>query len=254
MKEEEEHSHRAIWASAGNAEQDLSAPSVGRHREDSSQASISPAGTGLLRDTALPNRRDLEALYLRYRQELLGYLVHKYRLDEHTAEDVIEDTFLRYWERSPNLRIKGNIRSYLTSVARSVVADRYARQRTVEGNLSLDIQSPDPSPHTAMEQAEIAQQIAQAVDSLAESHRLAMELSEAGLSYKQIASTSKCTEKAARRRKEKAWEQLRLRLSQCGPSCVLGTPRQGQCPARTKDLVCLKYLAFLSLRSRRQEI
>jgi DNA-directed RNA polymerase specialized sigma24 family protein len=114
----------------------------------------------------------------------------------------------------------------------------------------LDIESPDPSPHAALEQAEIAEQVAKAVDSLARSHRLAMELSLAGLSHKQIAAISHCTEKAARRRKEKAWGQLRIRLSKCGTSCVMDTPGQGQCPARARESTCLKYLAFQALRLR----
>jgi len=99
-----------------------------------------------------------------------------------------------------------------------------------------------------MERAEIAEQVATAVDSLARSHRLAMELGQAGLSHKQIAAASNCTEKATRRRKEKAWSQLRLRLSKCGSSCVMGTPRQERCPARSKEFTCLKYLALRALR------
>lgn len=115
------------------------------------------------------------------------------------------------------------------------------------------MQASDLSPHAAMEQDEIAGQVAQAVDSLAESHRLALELKQAGYSTKQIAAIVNCTEKAAQRRLEKARVQLRLALSRCGPSCVMGTPRQDQCPARAKELYCLKWLFIKNLRSQHKK-
>ena len=103
------------------------------------------------------------------------------------------------------------------SVVQSVVADQYAGQLAAGRNLPFEVESNEPSAHTAIEQAEMEQQVARAVDSLTHAHRLALALSQAGLTHKQIAAVTHCSEKAARRRTEKARQHLRLILSRCGP-------------------------------------
>jgi hypothetical protein len=131
MKGQEEHPDRAIRAPAGDA-----GPGLHGEREDETpRASTSSAGDGLPRVIAFGDRRDFETLYLRYRQELLDYIARKYQFDTNTAEDVLEDTFLRYFQRSPNLRVRGDIRNYLMSVAHSVVADQHTGKLPVGGSL-----------------------------------------------------------------------------------------------------------------------
>ena len=262
MKSKEKHPERTIRPPASDADAVMSASGdqqgvlrlppelVGKHKKERRQASASTADADLLRRVAEGDWRAIETVYLRHSQDLLNFIVRRYRwLDEHAAEDVVSDVFLRLFQHRHNLRITRNIRNYLLSVARSMVDDRYEGQLAADRKFSADTQSSNLSPHVAMEQDEMAQQVTQAVDSLAESHRLALELSQTGSSAKQIAALSNCTEKAARRRVEKAKEQLKLALSRCGRSCVMGTPRQEQCPALTKELYCLKRLYAKKLRS-----
>ena len=189
----------------------------------------------------IDDKRSFETLYLRYRNDLLTFIVRRYRLDESTAEDILSDVFLRFYQRRRHIQIKGNLRNYLMSMTRNAVADWFEKHADDADSLSVDVPSLGVSPEEAVEMNEIAREIGRAVDSLTESQRLAMELSESGLSYKQIAAIHNCTEKAAQRRVEKAREQLRQALSHCGPSCVLGTPQQDQCPAKTNNIYCLKY-------------
>jgi RNA polymerase sigma-70 factor (ECF subfamily) len=220
------------------------------HKKKNWQTLASSSDADLMQRLAGGDRRAFETLFLDHRQDLLNFIHKRYlSLDDHAAEDVVGETFLRLWFRRHSLLITRNIRNYLMSVARSVVADRYEGQLAADGKLSADTQSSGLSPHAVMAQDEIAQQVARAVDSLAESHRLAMELRQTGSSAKQIAAISNCTEKAAQRRVEKAREQLRLNLSHCGPSCVMDAPRLGRCPAQAKELFCLKWLYSQQLRS-----
>ena len=204
--------------------------------------------SALVRLTAAGDREAFATLYLRHRPYLLTFVARRYSLDEHAADDVAGEVFLRFFQRNHDIQITGSLRNYLIGLARNVVADRYGRQDHHEVKFPADVPSPGLSAHGVMEQAEIAEQLAHAVDSLADSHRLAIELRQAGLYYKQIAAVANCTEKAARRRAEKARAKLRFSLSRCGPACVMGTGREDQCPARTKNAYCLKYLFLNTLR------
>ena len=99
-----------------------------------------------------------------------------------------------------------------------------------------------------MEREELIRAVGRAVASLSESRRQALELSGSGLSAKQVAAISNCTENAARRRVQEAREELRLLLAPCGRSCVMGTESEEECPARKNTSCCLKWLYLNTLR------
>mgnify|MGYP006304564789 CR=1 FL=1 len=197
----------------------------------------------LLGRAAAGGKRAWAALYRRHRKDLLRYMLWKYQLDENVADDVLSEVFLRLVQYGPHLRVRSNVRSYLLAMVRNALADR-CRQRGAMGgtHVSHDLPARDASAAVAMERAELADRIARALDKLAASHRLALELRQAGLSAREIAAACHCSEKAARRRVEKARVRLRLSLSRCGASCVMGTARQSECPAHSRGEHCLKYL------------
>ena len=137
----------------------------------------------------------------------------------------------------------------MSTMARRIVADRYRESTATEKDIPGDLASSAASPVEIMEREDIASQIGRALGALAHSHRLAFELSQLGLSAKQMAVLTGCTEKAAQRRLEKSREELRYSLSACGNVCAIDSRRLDQCPARMKDSYCLKWLYVLHLRA-----
>jgi len=75
------------------------------------------------------HERDMEAICRRH-----GHALHRYVLsltfgDQHLAEDIVQETFLRAW-RSPELVTDGqeSCRGWLTTVARNLVIDRLRKR------------------------------------------------------------------------------------------------------------------------------
>lgn len=204
----------------------------------------SPSDSDLVHRVVADDREAFEALYLRYRPDLLLFVCRRYAgsLDEHTAEDAISGMFASLWQNRHRLGSVRNLRAYLTAIARNLLADALADRKADRSAPPLaDIISSAPSPAVVAERTELAGQIDRAIDSLAESHRLAMEMSQAGLSAHQIATISNCTEKAAQRRVEKARDRMKQLLCRCGKACVMDSHRQEECPAFRNGLECLKY-------------
>jgi RNA polymerase sigma-70 factor (ECF subfamily) len=207
------------------------------------------ADADLLYRAAEDDRLAFEALYLRYWRDLLNFVRQQNRsLDEHAAEDVLSEVFLRVWQDRCRPHCVRSLRAYLRGIAQNVAARNYRGGKLDGGKLPPDAASPIPTPDVAMERDELGDQIAHALASLAQSHRHAMELVQDGLSAKQIASTADCTEKAVQRRLAKARKQMRNMLSRCGSSCALDQRRPDQCPARKENLHCLKWLYVRGLR------
>ena len=208
-----------------------------------------PADAELLRSAAEGDRQAFEILYLRHRQDLLSYISKRYQwLDEHAADDIAGEAFLRIWRDCDRLGYVRSLPAYLKIIAKNIVARRFRARRPGEVELGSCVAAPGPSPGETSEWDEVSRQVAQAVKSLAKSHRLALESSQTGLSAKQIAAGIGCTENAARRLVQKARKHLAHVLSRCGDSCVMNTDRQEQCPAFVKDFYCLKWLYVKSLR------
>jgi RNA polymerase sigma-70 factor (ECF subfamily) len=74
--------------------------------------------------------RKMESLYLQYGQSVFRYVRTLTMGDEHLAEDITQETFLRAW-RTPDLIVDGPVgcRSWLTTVARNLVVDRLRRRQ-----------------------------------------------------------------------------------------------------------------------------
>lgn len=203
----------------------------------------------LLRRVTEGDRAAFEAIYCTYRQDLLSFVGQRYRsLDAGTVEDVVSKVFVRIWQREQPLSITKDARNYLKSVAKDVVADHLREQARFTKHSRGGPSSPTWHPETVTDQRELARRIAEALAALSQSNRQALELSQQGLSTKQIASHCGCTEKAVRRRVEKTREQLQLTLSRCGRMCVMLTGRADLCPARKKNFYCLKWLYMHHLR------
>jgi RNA polymerase sigma-70 factor, ECF subfamily len=98
------------------------APVIPLRRPESRPRVVQPPAT-------LDERRT-EALYLRHRPSVFRFVRTLTFGDEHLAEDITQETFLRAW-RTPGLVVDGpdGCHNWLTTVARNLVIDRLRRRR-----------------------------------------------------------------------------------------------------------------------------
>jgi RNA polymerase sigma-70 factor (ECF subfamily) len=190
------------------------------------------------------------AIYHLYSQPTLRFIRDRYPLlDDDTAQDVLSEVLLRVWEHRGNLQAVRNVPSYLRIVAKNVVVDRHRRSTNEDIGLPADggVPSAVQLPIVVMEHAQRTCEIASAIDSLAESHRLVLTMDQRGLSAMEIASHFGCSENAVRRRLQKARKHLRSALSYCGDHCAIENQRAEKCPAQ-KKVYCFKWLYIYDLR------
>ncbi len=167
----------------------------------------------------------------------------RYRsLDAHAVEDVVSEVFLRVWQDRQRLDSVDNYRPYLKSIARNVAADGFRRAaRTPLQDLPPDLVCRWPEPHAVVAHEEFSRQVDHALAHLADSHRMAIQLAQEGLSSRQSASLAGCTSKASQRRLEKARQALRDALSHCGTRCVRERDLAYRCPAERDEVHCIKW-------------
>ncbi len=72
-----------------------------------------------------------DRLVLRYQGPLLGYLANLLR-DRAVAEELVQETFLRFLSRAARYRKKGRLRSYLFMVAGNLARDELRRRKAAE--------------------------------------------------------------------------------------------------------------------------
>ncbi len=132
--------------------------------------------------------------------------------DEHLAEDVVQDTWLRFIERSPR---EGRLtRSWLGSVVRHLAIDRLrsrARSRTRE-EAEAPVE-PQSSADEALEHAELLRSVVEAVLALEEPYRSTVLMRYwRGWNARRIASETRAPVATVRSRLQRAHEKLRERL------------------------------------------
>ncbi len=154
-----------------------------------------------------------ETLYLRYYADVLNFIGIRYRsLDGQTAEDVANEMFLKLWQQRHRSHRVQCVKSYLRSIVRNIVADRYRRQKVTEEELPGCAVSQMPLPEIEAMRKELICQVEAAMAGLSQAQRIAFQLAQEGQSAKRIATTFGCTENAARRRIQDAKENLKRAL------------------------------------------
>ncbi len=112
-------------------------------------------------------------------------------LDSGEAEDVVEDTLIRVWERRGELIGVGSIEAYCLTVCRNLALDRSEKREAQ--NVSLDTiayDAPDNAcdAEASMEREEKRKWVGRFFDQLPEKQRTIMQLRDVeGKSYKEVA-------------------------------------------------------------------
>lgn len=168
----------------------------------------------LLAGYAQGDERAFGQLMDRHRQALFGYL-HRLTGDCATAEDLLQETFLRVvdnlWRFVPGKSFRTWLYAIATNLARNELRRR--KRRAWESARDLDEENPGigtEDPLAKMVREENAARLAQCLGSLNGIHRtvFVLRLCE-GLSYDEIAEIVKCKPETARTRMFHALEKLK---------------------------------------------
>lgn len=118
-------------------------------------------------------------------------LAQRITLDRPEAEDVVEDTLVRVWERRATLHDIDNLEAYCLTLCRNLAIDR-AEKREAQ-NLSLSTTAYDAAdtadlPDEALERDERLQLVHECLARLPEKQRTALQLRDIeGHSYQEVA-------------------------------------------------------------------
>ncbi len=157
------------------------------------------------------NRAAFSALVARYTDELLGYF--RRRVGDESAEDLLQETFLRLHKAAPRFVPQATFRTYLYTIARNLASNHH---RDARPSVALDAETSAGAPGAApdpLESAELSDRVRRAVDDLSEPLRDVVILRHyQGLAFRDIAEVLQIPEGTAMRRMSDALLQLRGRL------------------------------------------
>ena len=134
-------------------------------------------------------RGDEQALRLlieRHQQAVIGTVARMLN-DQHEAEDIAQQVFVRIWNAAPKWKPEAKFTTYLFTVARNLVFNE-SRRRSRTKEVSSAHSDETLQPDHGMEKRELHQSIDQAIAALPEQQRLAVVLRTfEGMDYEDIA-------------------------------------------------------------------
>ena len=132
----------------------------------------------------------------RYKDGLVGYLVRLLGNRER-AEDIAQDTFLRFYQRSGSYEERGQLKAYLFRIATNQLRseERRAFRWDKIRNLLRPRNGGPPAQEQALLQDELRHELLKAIAALPLRYRVALVLHEIeGWSYRNISETLDCNE------------------------------------------------------------
>jgi len=163
----------------------------------------------LVRRSVAGSEEAMSLLYTRYSDRIIRY-VFRMTLDRPAAEDIVHDTFVRFFEGMDRYEPRGQLAAFLFTIARRVMADRL-RERA----RSLPIASPagtaaTRSPDEEMEAAELKERVSGALLQLSDKLREVVVLRiYDGMTYAEISGITGVGESTLQSRLLYALEELR---------------------------------------------
>jgi RNA polymerase sigma-70 factor (ECF subfamily) len=159
---------------------------------------------------------DFETLVEAHSTELFAYVWRMLR-DTADAEDCLQETFLRAYRSFARLRPDTNHRAWLYKIATNTTRTHLRQRgriaaRTID--LDPDLQSDKSPPGEQVDQRQLIQAVARAVEALPDLQRAALIMRKyQELSYAEIAAALDCTEESARANVYQALKKLRVQFA-----------------------------------------
>jgi len=156
---------------------------------------------------------DIEPIWREYHARLTGFVARRVR-DPGTAQDIVQDVFLKTQEKLGDLRSRERLGGWLFRIARNAIVDHY-RARRPEEELPAELAAPSDDDD---EQArrDIGACLIPMVESLPTAYREAVVLSElAGRPQKEIARRLGLSLSGAKSRVQRGRALLKEKLLAC---------------------------------------
>jgi RNA polymerase sigma-70 factor (ECF subfamily) len=134
--------------------------------------------------------------------------------DRHSAEDILQDVFLKIHTRIDTLHQQERIAAWIYQIARNAIADYYRGQRPTS-DLSDGLIAPDDMPEENVVR-ELLPCVAAMVDALPDAYREALRVTEyEELSQKQLSERLGISFSGAKSRVQRARAKLKQQLLDC---------------------------------------
>jgi len=159
-------------------------------------------------------KAELEKLWLQFGAELSAFIRSRVPQKE-TAEDILQDVFVRIHAGLAGLRDQGRMESWIYQIARNAVADYY-RSRRYDAGITEDLPIEDNSDSEENASERLIPAVRGLVEALQEPYREALILtSYQGLSQKELADRSGISFSGAKSRVQRARQMIRDALLAC---------------------------------------
>ncbi len=161
---------------------------------------------GMLRGSPREREVAFRELYARHSSRVYLYC-RKVMGDTETAEDLFQQTFLRFLQSAEAERIMTNVPAYLLRIARNLCLNH----RKKMGNATVPLEEFQmPVEDTPLEDRELERMVSTALELLPEEYREAFVLQAYnGLSYKEIGEVTKAPVSTVRNRVVRAKQKIR---------------------------------------------
>jgi RNA polymerase sigma-70 factor (family 1) len=147
-------------------------------------------------------------LFKEYNQQVKNYIYYKTG-DVNLADDVVQDTFLKFWEKKNEIRMQ-TAKALLFTIAGNLSLNKLEHQKVVFQFANNVTQSPfASSPEFEMELKEFDHKLQKAIADLHEKNRVVFLMNRIdGMTYQEIADNIGVTVKAVEKRMKKALDYL----------------------------------------------
>lgn len=174
----------------------------------------------LLRGIAHGDRNAFTSLYSQYLDQVYRY-VFLFTKSEAITEEIVQEVFIRIWERREQLERVLSFRAYLFRAARNRVVDfvrhRQVEDRTMAGYLAGKNTLTPETPGEAFDYKAYYLLVQKAMEDLSPQRQLIFRLNtEKGMSHDEIAAELNISKSAVKKQFYEAIDHVRTYLSQHG--------------------------------------
>jgi len=178
----------------------------------------------------------VENIWERLASQLRSFIRSRVR-DHATAEDILQDVFVRIHQKLPSLRASERLEPWVWKITRNAIADHFRRLRPSEPLLDV---GPVLVSETPADLPDLTPCVRQFLNQLAPAYRDALMLTEwEGFTQNEMARRLGLSPSGAKSRVQRARDQLKLLLLDC---CRFELDRRGNIlemtPRRKKCRAC----------------
>ena len=153
--------------------------------------------------------RKFKSLYDEWAQPLFRFIFFKSK-DEQLSQDIVQDTFVKYWDKIDTVGI-GKEKSYLFTTAKNLFLNNLEHKKVVTKHQESNLPKNETSnPHYELEVLEFKVKLENAIAQLPDKQREVFLMHRIeGYKYKEISQILDLTQKAVEKRMSQALRELR---------------------------------------------